>query len=248
MEPTDSQFWGVSSNVKFHGTKIMNYPHHLTACVLLTFITLATPTLQGQDVAPPPPPVSGIEATPTPVGSPHLEAVPPVDSVSAPAIEPLPAQPCLTADADNCVAMDADSCCAFTPDATCCTACIYTCPCCGYPNCTMPGIHKRKKNGKLKWCRVWSTGDMYPHFAYYPAHHGTYYFRPYNYTNVLQHKAESLRMYGDYNSPYSNKIFDSIYDNYYAVNPQIVEPSPFELGIEGIETLPAIESFLDDAN
>ncbi|TWT51586.1 hypothetical protein KOR42_34740 [Thalassoglobus neptunius] len=106
----------------------------------------------------------------------------------------------------------------YSPGATCCDgfAIPYRCCCCGHECCTMPGIHKRKANGKLKWCRVWTTGDMYPHYAYKPEHHGYYYFRPYNYVTVLEQQEIGVRLGENRNHPYSIEVFDRIYGEWYA--------------------------------
>ncbi|MEW4490026.1 hypothetical protein AB1L42_18225 [Thalassoglobus sp. JC818] len=106
----------------------------------------------------------------------------------------------------------------YAPGATCCDgfAIPYRCCCCGHECCTMPGIHKRKANGKLKWCRVWTTGDMYPHYPYRPEHHGYYYFRPYNYVNVLEQRETGLRLGENRNHPYSTEVFDEVYEEMYA--------------------------------
>ncbi len=70
---------------------------------------------------------------------------------------------------------------------------------------------------------------MPPHYAYFPACFGYYYFRPYNYTNVLQHMEVVKRLNGDSRWPYDTSMFTSIYeggvyeeeDGFYRV------PSPF---------------------
>ena len=149
---------------------------------------------------------------------------------------------------DCCVFGEMASCnptCA-TPGATCCngTCESYRCCCCGHPSCYMPGIHKRKANGKLKWCRVWTTGDLYPHYAYYPANHGYYYFRPYNYINVDEHKQLIVQLGGDRHHPYSLKMFDNIYQKHYETHQVRVEPDIEKL-IPGKETLPNLEELLD---
>lgn len=51
---------------------------------------------------------------------------------------------------------------------------------------------------------------MYPHYAYYPEHHGYYYFRPYNYMNVFDHIEKSMQMGGSPWHPYSVSMFADI--------------------------------------
>ena len=60
-------------------------------------------------------------------------------------------------------------------------------------------------------CRCHSTCDMPQHFPYPPVYHGYYYFRPYNYTNVLRDRTTVLQLQGDVNAPYWNGMFDEIY-------------------------------------
>ena len=206
----------------------------LTLGLLMAFAASAQ-QLQAQETAPAPPTVEGIAET----------AIEPVST------EPLP----MPADAgESCVAVaagcdNASGCrgtsgCEFTPAATCCESDCYRCCCCGNPCCYMPGIHYRKKNGKLVWCRVWTTGDMYQHYAYYPANHGYYYFRPYNYTNVLEHKATVASLGGEPNHPYSVAMFNPIYDHFYLTNPKIVEPVTTLDMIPGASNLPNLEKLL----
>jgi len=56
-----------------------------------------------------------------------------------------------------------------------------------------------------------STCDMPLHFAYYPAHHGYYYFRPYNYTHVLADQAIAPTLGGDWRMPYATLQFRDMY-------------------------------------
>ncbi len=66
---------------------------------------------------------------------------------------------------------------------------------------------------KRSWLDCVTTGDMYPHYPYTPVYHGYYYFRPYNYTNILRQKAEVIALGGDPKAPYSHKMFIQIYDH-----------------------------------
>lgn len=132
----------------------------------------------------------------------------------------------------------------YQPAATCCEPEPYRCCCCGHENCFMPGIHHRKRNGKLSWCRVWTTGDMYQHYAYYPAHHGTYYFRPYNYTNILQHKEQIVMLGGERQHPYSVAMFDGFYEHYYSTNPKIEIFQVEKADLPGASRLPNLEDLL----
>lgn len=201
---------------------------------LLAVIAILTQQVHAQEVAPAPPAIEG-----------SVEA----QSISAPVDAPLPLPAVeTTPHLESTAACDAvtSSCCDYQPGATCCGVEPYRCCCCGHVDCYMPGIHKRKHNGKLKWCRVWTTGDMYQHYAYYPAHHGYYYFRPYNYTNVLEHKAQIVALGGQRNSPYTHEILDATYERYYESNPVIEPPVLDKSEIPGASNLPNVEELLLD--
>lgn len=53
-----------------------------------------------------------------------------------------------------------------------------------------------------------STCDMYPHYAYYPECHGSYYFRPYNWEHYAQDTAFMLGM--GQPAPYSEDGFHEL--------------------------------------
>ncbi len=183
-------------------------------------------------------------------------APPAVEGVAETAIEPVSTEPLpLPAEvSSNCSAVatscdttgscDGSSGCEFTPGATCCNTDCYRCCCCGHPCCYMPGIHHRTRRGKLRWCRVWTTGDMYQHYAYYPANHGYHYFRPYNYTNVLEHKATVGCLGGEPNHPYSVAMFAPSYESYYLTNPKLVDTALSLDMIPGASLLPNLEKLL----
>lgn len=95
---------------------------------------------------------------------------------------------------------------------------------------------------KLAWKRAHTTGDMYPHYAYYPQDHGYYYFRPYNYMNVYNHMGQVVALGGDPRNPYSVAMFDPIYEDFYQQYPRIVEPpagsiKPFGSSLPNLEDL-----------
>lgn len=201
----------------------------IKACgsAVLTLVVICNTQLSAQDIALVPPPEA-------------LEA-------SAPVSAPVP--PLTDAATGTPLAMSSEACAstytgACLPAATCCQPAVYCCTACGHACCTAPGIHMRKACGKMKWCRFWTTGDMYPHYAYYPAHHGYYYYRPYNYTTVLEHKQTGMLIGANYNDPYSVAMFDDIYDAYYATMPKRFDPAPHLNEIPGSDTLPDIEELL----
>lgn len=168
------------------------------------------------------------------------------DTAVEPIAEPLPLP---AVDDSGFVSASASSsveatCCDYVPAATCCHADTYRCCCCGHAGCYMPGIHYRNKHGKLKWCRVWTTGDMHQHYAYYPAHHGTYYFRPYNYTNVLEHKEQVMRLGGERHNPYSVAMFDGVYASIIGESPELAKEPVIEDTLPGKTELPNIENLL----
>jgi hypothetical protein len=52
---------------------------------------------------------------------------------------------------------------------------------------------------------------MHPHYAYYPANHGYYYFRPYNYSHIDHHKQLAAAMGIEAIAPYSTEVFGRPY-------------------------------------
>jgi len=64
-------------------------------------------------------------------------------------------------------------------------------------------------------CRHWYTChsmcDMNPHYPYPARIHGYYYFRPYNYTNVLEDIEMITTLGGDPRYPYATSMFEGIY-------------------------------------
>ena len=94
--------------------------------------------------------------------------------------------------------------------APCGCGCGYGQPCqCGEDD----GCCRRCLN-RCRWSRAHTTGDMYPHFAYYPQDHGYYYFRPYNYIHVFEHRARVMSWGGDPRNPYSLALFDPVYEEF----------------------------------
>ncbi|MDA1017429.1 MAG: hypothetical protein O3A00_23605 [Planctomycetota bacterium] len=59
-----------------------------------------------------------------------------------------------------------------------------------------------------KACRH-STCTLYPHYAYFPECHGYYYFTPYNWVHIDQHRMTIPGQ--DFKNPYSNAVFDQLY-------------------------------------
>lgn len=80
----------------------------------------------------------------------------------------------------------------------CCS--LFACSSCGDCECISPKC----------WAKLMrhSTGDMYQHHAYFPECHGYYYFRPYNWVHIDQHR--SAFPTSDMKYPYSNAVFDDI--------------------------------------
>jgi hypothetical protein len=86
---------------------------------------------------------------------------------------------------------------------------------------------------------------MFPHFAYYPHHHGYYYFRPYNWMHIIEHQARIVGMGGDSRNPYSIAMFDAIYEDFEQRFPQIIDPPAGSIQPLG-NGLPNVEDLLDD--
>ena len=69
-----------------------------------------------------------------------------------------------------------------------------------------------------------STYDMPQHYPYPPAYHGYYYYRPYNYGSVLNHRDNLL---GDTRiAPYFSTVFEHLYAEF---PKEPYNPSPAEI-------------------
>ncbi|MDZ7619779.1 MAG: hypothetical protein U1E05_22500 [Patescibacteria group bacterium] len=80
--------------------------------------------------------------------------------------------------------------------------------CCDDPCCECHRCRRARMIG--------STCNMPPHYAYFPAMHGYYYFRPYNHSHVATQQTYA-RMWGeDPANPYGNRIFQTVYEQYRA--------------------------------
>lgn len=60
------------------------------------------------------------------------------------------------------------------------------------------------------YCR--SPCDMVQHYSYFPSLHGYYYFRPYNVSQLLQQRTLVTQWGGDPRNPYTDGIFDRVYE------------------------------------
>ena len=137
------------------------------------------------------------------------------DTVSAPATISLASCECTYPAAPSCMG------------GTVCGA-DGVCGVCGSDYCD--GYCKLKKR---HWCDWKTTGDMYPHYPYTPVYHGYYYFRPYNYQNILRQKGEIIALGGDPKAPYSHKMFERIY--------QQIDLTAYEESPTNGEELPVLE-------
>ena len=92
---------------------------------------------------------------------------------------------------------------------------IYGPRCCNgwmYPN----GIcgHKCVEDPH-SWGNWWiPPGNMIMHYPYFPAEHGYYHYAPYNVTRVEMQQAFAASYGGDWRHPYSNSVFERVYDIY----------------------------------
>lgn len=105
------------------------------------------------------------------------------------------------------------------PCATSCDPCCDSCHPCWFP-CS---------SWWSKACRH-STCNLYPHFAYFPECHGYYYFRPYNWVHIDQHRMTIPGQ--NFKNPYSNDVFDRLYadrDNLGEVDSDQVKPNQARL-------------------
>ena len=65
------------------------------------------------------------------------------------------------------------------------------------------------------WGNWWKPpGNMVPHYHYFAAEHGYYYFKPYNVTRVAMQQAFATSYGDDWRHPYSNKVFERVYEIY----------------------------------
>jgi len=108
----------------------------------------------------------------------------------------------------------------------------------------------RCKGRRCKTCCKDSTCNLYPHYAYPPEHGGYYYFRPYNYTNVLAHQQTVTLWGGDARNPYSRAMFVPVYEQFENTTYEPNNKPSQALGTlpELAKKLPDIEDLLKAAN
>ncbi len=85
-------------------------------------------------------------------------------------------------------------------------------------------------------------GDLYPHYAYFPQYHGHYYFRPYNYTTVLEQQQWATCAGLDPRNPYSNKVFECVLVDF--VQRYGVASAPVGTALPSGNGLPQLEQLL----
>jgi hypothetical protein len=71
------------------------------------------------------------------------------------------------------------------------------------------------------WCE---PGNMLPHYHYFPADHGYFYFEPYNVTRVAIQQSFAASFGGNPRHPYARDIFAKIERRYYERHPEDVPP------------------------
>jgi len=69
-------------------------------------------------------------------------------------------------------------------------------------------------DGRACTCPLCGACNMPQHYAYFPAMHGYYYFRPYNYTHIAKQQQIAASWGADPRFPYSNEIFKTVYAQY----------------------------------
>ena len=84
-----------------------------------------------------------------------------------------------------------------------CDSYATSCNGCGNPCCSFC-----QSGCTSKACRH-STCTLYPHYAYFPECHGYYYFTPYNWVHIDQHRMTIPGQ--NFKNPYSNAVFDRLY-------------------------------------
>lgn len=143
------------------------------------------PSVGDQVPPPPPPPAEESEASP----SAPAPLVPAPQVISAPVCGPEYAADCAHGEGYGMVAGG------VTP---------------GCPG----GCPSYLEEDDTKICKLGTSGDLYPHYAYFPVYHGYYYFRPYNYTAVAEHQRFASCIGLDPRMPYSLSGFQRIYANF----------------------------------
>jgi|GEM_PF-1634536 len=120
-----------------------------------------------------------------------------------------------------------------------------SCPSC--PNCPggggCPTCMLHDDDGCL--CKLNSTYDLYPHYAYYPRYHGYYYFRPYNYQTIAEHQQIAACMGLDPRMPYSLSGYNRIYAGFPQKYPR--DRSPLTSTMPTGSGLPELEDLLTQA-
>ncbi|MCA9228254.1 MAG: hypothetical protein KDA47_21675 [Planctomycetales bacterium] len=100
-----------------------------------------------------------------------------------------------------------------------------------------------------------NTCNMPPHYAYFPADHGNYYFRPYNYHRIATHQQFVMTYGGNPRHPYANEVFDRVYET---IGEELLEeavedalerpaPIPMQAPIPTPAVPPTASPFGDDA-
>ena len=85
-------------------------------------------------------------------------------------------------------------------------------------------------------------GDFYPHYAYFPAYHGYYYFRPYNFTHVVPDAAFAEQIGDDPRAPYNVAYARTFFPPApIADSSAYIPPKPYPLLEDVLEPKPVIE-------
>lgn len=87
------------------------------------------------------------------------------------------------------------------------------------------------------FCRCHSTCNMPPRIQYFPEAHGNYYFRPYNHAHIWRQQAIAVSWGADPRNPYSNEIFEGVYERFEQRLPpeEVLPPLPSTEGAESEE-------------
>lgn len=183
-------------------------------------------------------------------GQPTLAQVPPpppAEDLPAglpPEVAPVPAAPVATPVMEAAPVYQMDQ-----PLAGCCSdGCqpwVSGCPSCpnGMGGLGCPTCMYADDDGCI--CKLNSTYDLYPHFAYYPRYHGYYYFRPYSYQSIAEHQQIAACMGLDPRMPYSLSGFDRIYAGFPQKYPR--DRSPLTSTMPTGSGLPMLEDLLTQA-
>lgn len=108
-------------------------------------------------------------------------------------------------------------------------------------------LWKCKQEHKCRHLRTWlckgcctTTGDLYPHYPYFPEQHGYYDFAPYNASYMLIQRRIAAQMGETLDNPYARAMYPEIY----SMLPNTAYPGMDDVAL--VPKLPRVEPALPD--